>query len=137
MNEQRLRLSAGDTVFKQGERGDAMYVIAEGAIQIYRESSNGRVVLAELGPGDFFGEMAIVDGAQRTATASALRKSEVIVVEDSELDALIKTRPDVAEHMIRTLVQRIKNTTDKLVDEREKLGLALATERILLNGGLT
>lgn len=137
MNEQRLRLSAGDTVFKQGERGDAMYVIAEGAIQIYRDSSNGRVVLAELGPGDFFGEMAIVDGAQRTATASALRKSEVIVVEDSELDALIKTRPDVAEHMIRTLVQRIKNTTDKLVDEREKLGLALATERILLNGGLT
>jgi len=117
-----------EVIFQEGDEGDAMYVINEGTVEISRNSSNDRVLLAELEAGDFFGEMAIVAESKRTATAVAHGRCVLTMFKAGELEQMIDTRPDVAARMIKTLMQRIKSTTDKLVDEREKLGLALAAE---------
>ncbi len=126
----QLFLKPGEVVFEEGQKGDCMYVVTEGEIEIFRDSSNGRVELARLGPGDFFGEMAIVQATKRTATAIALCESKLIKVQADELEELINTRPDFGTRMIRTLVQRLWDTTDNLVGEREKLGIVLATEQL-------
>lgn len=129
---EKVSYSAGEIVFQEGDEGNAMYVINEGSIEISRKSSNDKVVLAELDSGDFFGEMAIVAKSRRTATATAQSHCILTMFKAGELEQMIETRPDIAARMINTLMQRVKQTTDKLVDEREKLGLALATEEWLL-----
>ena len=134
MKKLQISIKAGQTLFDEDEPGHCMYVVSQGAIQISRASSNGRVVLANLGPGDFFGEMAIVAKTRRTARAEALEDSVVMSVADSELEELMNHRPDVAADMIRRLVQRLHDTSDRLIDEREKLGLVLATDKIIKGG---
>lgn len=115
-------------IFREGDEGDAMYVINEGAVEVYRNSSNDKVVLATLDSGDFFGEMAILAQARRTANVVAKGRCVLTEFKAGELEEMIETRPDIAARMIKTLMSRVRDTTNKLVDEREKLGLVLATE---------
>jgi len=130
MNE-KVKVKAGELLFTEGDTGDCMYVINDGVIEIYRETSNDRVVLARLEHGDFFGEMAIVGRTTRTANAKALTNSSVTVFKGSELEDMIIRRPEVVARMIVTLIQRVRSTTDKLIDEHERLGLALRTESFI------
>lgn len=115
-------------IFREGDEGDAMYVINEGTVEVYRNSSNDKVVLATLDSGDFFGEMAILAQARRTANVVAKGRCVLTEFKAGELEEMIETRPDIAARMIKTLMSRVRDTTNKLVDEREKLGLVLATE---------
>lgn len=129
--QKQLLLKAGENVFEEGDKGDSMYVVSQGQVQIHRDSSNGRVVLTTLREGEFFGEMAIVQNTKRTATATALCDTTLMEVPASELDKLMATKPDFGARMIRELVHRLWETSDHLVGEREKLGIVLATERII------
>lgn len=131
MNDPNVSLKAGDTLFDEGDKSDYMYIVSYGAIQISRRSSHGRVVLATLKPGDFFGEMAIVARTRRTARAMALMDSRLTAVSGSRLELLFKGQPEVAAELIRTLVKRLHYTSDRLVDECEKVGMILATDRII------
>lgn len=123
MKQNRMSVSRGATIFTEGERGDTMYVIVEGRVQILRKGSKSPVVLATLQPGSFFGEMAVVDQAERTATAVALTDVSLLAVHASELELLLAQRPDVGAKMIRTLVRRLKHTTNQVMDEKEKIAM--------------
>ncbi len=123
MKQNRMSVSQGATIFTEGERGDTMYVIVEGRVQILRKGSKSPVVLATLQPGSFFGEMAVVDQADRTATAVALTDVSLLAVHASELELLLAQRPDVGAKMIRTLVRRLKHTTNQVMDEKEKIAM--------------
>lgn len=123
MKQNRIRFRQGDTIFMEGEQGDAMYVIVEGQVQIVRRGARAPVVLATLQPGAFFGEMAVVDRSERTATAVAATDATLLAVGASELEVLLKQRPDVGAKMIRTLVRRLKYTTNQVMDEKEKIAL--------------
>jgi CRP/FNR family transcriptional regulator, cyclic AMP receptor protein len=123
MKQDRMSVSQGDTIFTEGERGDTMYVIVEGQVQIERKGSKSPVVLATLQPGSFFGEMAVVDQVERTATAVALTDVSLLAVHASELELLLEQRPDVGAKMIRTLVRRLKHTTNQVMDEKEKIAM--------------
>lgn len=125
---ERVSYNDEEFVFKEGDEGNAMHVINDGSVEIYRDSSNDRVVLARLGPGDFFGEMAILAKARRTANVVAKGRCILTEFKAGELEKMIGSRPDIAAHIIKTLMQRVKDTTNQLIDEHEKLGLALATE---------
>ena len=129
--QKQLFLKAGENVFQEGDKGDSMYVVSEGEVQIHRSSSNGQVVLATLCVGDFFGEMAIVQNSKRTATATAMCDTNLMEVPASELEDLMAHKPEFGARMIRELVNRLWDTTDHLVGEREKLGIVLATEKII------
>jgi CRP-like cAMP-binding protein len=120
LKEARKDLSAGTVVFTEGDPGDAMYVVVQGIVQIYRDTTSGRLALAKIHPGEFFGEMALIGNTPRTATAVALSDTVLAVYRSDELEALLATRLEVGARMIRHLVGRLKDTTDKLMGERDK-----------------
>lgn len=107
-------------MFSEGDVGDAMYVVIRGMVQVYRDTTSGRLVLAKVQPGEFFGEMALIGNTPRTATAVVLSDTILAVYKPDELETLLTTRPEVGARMIRYLVQRLKDTTDKLIGERDK-----------------
>jgi CRP/FNR family transcriptional regulator, cyclic AMP receptor protein len=123
MKHNNIRVKKGETIFSEGENGDSMYVIIEGQVRIVRNGAGSPVVLATLGAGDFFGEMAIVDQTPRTATALAHTDTVLMFVKAPELEPLLQQRPDVGARMVRTLARRLKHTTDKVMDEKAKIAL--------------
>ena len=107
-------------MFSEGDPGDAMYVVLKGMVQLYRDTPSGRVILAKAGAGQFFGEMSLIGNTPRTATAVAIVDTVLAGYSNSELESLLGTKPEVGARMIRDLVSRLKDTTDKLTEERNK-----------------
>ncbi|HEX4653966.1 MAG TPA: DUF1003 domain-containing protein [Candidatus Udaeobacter sp.] len=107
---------AGTPLFRAGDEGDAMYVIERGKVRICVRASNGReVVLSELSRGDFFGEMALLDGQRR-------RSADAVVAEDSRLAVLsrehflsfVQSSPKIALEMLTALAKRLRHTDELL-----------------------
>ncbi len=94
----------GQAVFHEGEMGDALYVIVRGKIRI--ESGGER--LAELGPGEAFGEMAVLDEVPRSATASAADETEVLRIGSEEFYEILHEQVEIAEGVIRMLTRRLR-----------------------------
>jgi len=113
-------VKAGDKVFDQGDPGDCMYVVTKGLVRIVRRTTRGDMTLAELGTGEFFGEMAILTGERRSARAEAVNDASLMSFQANEISNLIRSHPDIAERMIRTLAKRIVDTTNQLVNIMEK-----------------
>lgn len=108
----------GQIIFNAGETGDGFYVILAGRVRISavvgpRESR----VLATIGAGDFFGEMAVVDDAPRSATATAEVYTRTIFIERRRLLSLLKRRPGIALSIIREFSARMRNLNQKYVEE--------------------
>lgn len=104
-----VRLSGGTTVFRQGDPGGSMYVIRAGKVRVLKEANGKQRVVTTLGPGDFFGEMAVVTGCPRTATAEVLEESELLKVPAAKLQDMVAGSGEVAIRLIRHLAQRIDN----------------------------
>jgi len=100
-------LEPGDTVFDEGDPGDHLYVIQSGEIELKREGPSGHHVVAQLGPGDFFGELSLVPGQLRNARAVAVRKTRVLQLDRETLEAMCLAQPEIAMRMIRILVSRL------------------------------
>ena len=97
----------GETVFDEGDRGVDLYVIQSGRIEISRAVPGGRRVVADLGPGEFFGEMSVVLGETRTARAVAVGETELIELDGETLEAMCIERPEIAIRMIQRLATRL------------------------------
>ena len=90
---ERVHLSQGQRIFDQGDRGDRLYVIVEGQVEIVRTDTAGRHVLATLGPGECFGEMALVSDKPRNAAALALTNVHLVTVDRAAFSTLVTTLP--------------------------------------------
>jgi CRP/FNR family cyclic AMP-dependent transcriptional regulator len=107
----------GQCVFIQGEAGDRMYVLAEGAVKLYVSSRDGGIVeLVRHRPPAAFGEVALLDGGPRTASAQAVERSVLLVVTRAELLALLRSEEHVAEALLRTLGAIVRRTTRQVSD---------------------
>lgn len=101
-------LPKGRIVVTEGEPSLAMYLVLEGALRVYMADETGReVVLSTLGPGEYFGE-AMLAGQSRSASVQALTRSRLCMITRSELQQLLAARPDLAFHIIQTLVLRVR-----------------------------
>jgi CRP-like cAMP-binding protein len=98
------RFEAGSSIIRVGEPGDAFYVILDGAAQARPRS--GRPV--KLGAGDFFGEMALLDGAPRSATVEAVTEVLTMRVGRPAFAKLIKQEPQITAALLATLAQRVR-----------------------------
>jgi len=96
----------GKVLMRQGESGDEFFVVLRGNIVIEREGQR----LARLGPGDFLGEIALIDGRPRTATATADGDADLLVLDHRHFETLLDEFPGVGRHVARTLVDRIRRT---------------------------
>jgi CRP-like cAMP-binding protein len=104
-----LRLSGGATVFRQGDPGGSMYVIRAGKVRVLKESQGRQRVVTTLGPGDFFGEMAVVTGRPRCATAEVIEEAELLKVPADRLQEMISGTGEIAVRLIRHLAERLEN----------------------------
>jgi len=107
------KLAEGDVLFREGERGDVMYLIREGKIKITKGGDDDEKVLAVLKEGDFFGEMAIIDGSPRSASAIAATPSSLLVIDKETFKSKIRENP-LIEYVLETLTKRLKTTDEQI-----------------------
>jgi uncharacterized membrane protein len=109
---------AGTLLFKVGDVGDAMFLIEAGRVRIYIHDGDGDdVTLAELAGGDFFGEMAIVDGKPRSAHAAVIEEARLAVLSRTDFLAFVRGNADVALEMVSAISERLRRT-DELLRQR-------------------
>jgi CRP/FNR family cyclic AMP-dependent transcriptional regulator len=107
----------GQCVFVQDEPGDRMYVLAEGAVKLYVASREGGIVeLVRHRPPATFGEVALLDGGPRSASAEAVERSTLLVVTRAELVALLHSEDRVADGLLRILGTIVRRTTRQVTD---------------------
>src|SRR6184192_902905 len=108
----------GAALFRAGDQGDAMYLIESGRVRItISDDDQKEIVLAELAQGDFFGEMAIIDGKQRSADATVAEDARLAVLSRENFLGFIHDNPKVALEMLSASFARLRRT-DKLLQQR-------------------
>ena len=102
-------------LFRQGDKGDAMYLIESGRVRIsIRDDDDAEVILAELAQGDFFGEMSLIDGRQRSADAKVIDDARLAILSRDAFLSFVRTNPDVALEMLSALTDRLRRTDELL-----------------------
>ena len=108
-------LGAGETLFQKGDDGNALYGIRRGQIRIETGARDGsRLTLNFQGPGDLFGEIAVLDGQSRTADAVAAEPTELFVLRREDFMAYLEREPKVAIRLIELLCQRIRQVSERM-----------------------
>ena len=106
---------AGSVLFRKGERGGAMYLIEGGRVRIHlKDRSGDDVTLAELAAGDFFGEMSILDGKPRSATATVSEEARLAVLSRQHFHDFVRRSPEVAVSMLAAITERLRQTDEML-----------------------
>ena len=101
----------GDVIFRQGDPGEVMYILVSGAVELRMKVEKGEKLLKCVEtPHDFFGEMALVDGSPRSATAIAVKPTKLIVVDEAQFEKIATTNGSFAWKIIQVLSQRIRNS---------------------------
>lgn len=101
---------AGTVLFEEGQPGHVMYIVVAGEIEIRRRVGGGERVLAVLSDGEFFGEMAILSGRPRSATAVARSDARLLVIDGTTFEAMLRARPEIALRLIKALAARLQAT---------------------------
>jgi signal transduction histidine kinase len=113
-------LTAGVTLIREGDRSDAMYVVLDGEVEVGQRHDERDLVIATRGAGDFIGEMALLDGAPRSATARTIVPTRVLTIDRSALATLLAGSPTAAPTILSAIVVRLRNVEAMLM-QREKL----------------
>lgn len=107
-----VNVEAGQTVFAQGDEGDAMYVIEDGAVDIVAGAGKQKVILTSLFKQQYFGELSLLDGAPRSASAVASRTTHLLALDRDDFVEFIKKRPDAALSIMHEVGERIRATNE-------------------------
>ena len=100
-------LAAGTRIFSVGDPGDFMYGVKEGQVEIHQ----GDTVIDVLGPGDVFGEMALIDKQPRSASARALTDCQVVPVDEKRFNFMVQQTPFFGLQLMRLIVFRLRRAT--------------------------
>jgi CRP/FNR family transcriptional regulator, cyclic AMP receptor protein len=111
-------VASAKPLFRSGDKGDALFLIESGRIRIsIRDADGSEVTLAELARGDFFGEMAIIDGNPRSADATVTESARLAILSRENFLAFVHRKPDVALRMLSAVTHRLRRT-DELLRQR-------------------
>lgn len=111
------RFDVDQVIFHHGDPGGLLYIITSGKVKIsYSQPDGQEALLAILGEGDFFGELALLDDAPRSATAEAMEATETLTLHRTEFINYIGQNPEFAYHVLRTLTKRIRHLNDQISD---------------------
>jgi uncharacterized membrane protein len=113
-----VRLADGETLFRAGDLGESLFLVRAGEIELYvRDNAGQKIILDITRPGDFFGEIALLDAGARTASAVALTDTELIELDRDDLLLLFKRKPDAALSMLAAM-GRMTRKADELLRMR-------------------
>ena len=105
-----------ELLFKQGDPGEHMFIIQSGKIEVFLTTPKGEKSLAFYGPGDFFGEMAIIDKAPRSANARAVEETRVIMLDERTFDLHVQSNPAIVRKILKNMSNRLRDTNNQLTN---------------------
>ena len=117
---QRLTFNPGDSLFKQGDSGDALYVIMEGDAAVLVDTPGGQITVATMGKNDFVGDIAVLCDVPRTATVTATSQLTTLRITKDLFFQLVCQFPQIAIEIMRGLAHRLDVTTRQLQDAVSK-----------------
>jgi CRP/FNR family transcriptional regulator, cyclic AMP receptor protein len=107
----------GELVFMEGDTGDSLFAVVSGLVKVYVTSARGDdLVLATVGPGESFGELSLLDGGGRSASAQALEESSLLIVDRIAFMELLHARPELVDRLLRNLGTLVRRLTDQAGD---------------------
>jgi len=108
----------GETLFRAGEQGDSMFIVQAGRVELFvKDKAGQKIVLHVAEPGDFFGELSLLDGGSRTATGCVLDEGVLLVLDREDLQQLFRKRPDAALDMLAAM-GRMTRKANSLLQSR-------------------
>jgi CRP-like cAMP-binding protein len=102
----------GEVLFREGDPGTEMYVIQSGRVELTRRVRGKEAHLATLPPGEFFGEMAIVNNRPRTATATVIEDAQLLVIDHRTFEAMVRGNSEIALRLIKKLAERLEHANE-------------------------
>ena len=131
---------AGRVIFEDNAPGETLYIIASGLVQVSKTLENGQIhVLAEIGAGEFFGEMALLEDKPRSARVTTLTITHLLAVSRSTFSTLIEQYPTVAINILRQVSARLRARNmaqERLLRDKQELVEELATKNLALQQAL-
>jgi CRP/FNR family cyclic AMP-dependent transcriptional regulator len=104
----------GEAVCRQGDQGEAMYVVQEGRVQVFREEDGSETLVGQLGPGDIVGEMAVFDGQLRSATVRAAGTARVLTLDKRAFLRQVHDDPTLAWRVLERMSRTIRSLDSEL-----------------------
>ncbi len=130
----RIQLEPERTVVTQGDAGESLFIVAEGALMVQMTMEDSTVLeVGRLGPGDFFGEMALLTGEPRGATITTLTTSQIFEIEKRDIEPIIQEFPEIAEDLSRILTRRMLENLRQRNDHYASLDEEKSLARNILN----
>ena len=120
-----VSFAAGETIFNYGDPGDAIYVVADGEVEMsFKNDTGEKIVLEIAGAGHFFGELSLLDNGTRSATVAALKDTQALMLDRGDLERFLQIRPQAAMDLLaamgtrhRATVERLRHTATRNVNE--------------------
>jgi CRP/FNR family transcriptional regulator, cyclic AMP receptor protein len=111
------RFRRGEVLFHEGDPGDALFIVASGAVKVVVPSEDGEeAILATLRRGDFLGELALLDGAPRSASAIALEATEAMALPREQFRALVASEPAIRDALLSALAGELRRLTTHVAE---------------------
>jgi len=110
----------GSVIIAEGDPGTSMYLIASGEVKVYTRGTGGTVYLANLGEGDFFGEVSMLTGKPRTATITAAQRTELLRLDKEKLDTALAKYPGIRKVLDDFYKKRAKHTVEAMIESLKK-----------------
>ncbi len=118
-----IKVAPGSSVVREGEPGDSLFLIVQGRLRVFTRGTDGaEITLAELGPGDFFGEVALLTRRPRTATVSAITEAELLRLDQRTVEELRRRHPDIDASLSEFHRRRAERTVEALIERMKSLG---------------
>ena len=112
-----VKLRKGQSLFKEGDDGDHLFIVSNGKVKLGTKSPDGREnLLMILGPGDMFGDLSLFDAGPRTATATAVTESRLLSLGQEKVIPWVKEHPEVSLHLLARLASRLRRTNEVVGD---------------------
>ena len=112
-----VKVNKGNTLFKEGDAGDKLYIVVEGKLKLGTSSGDGREnLLSILGPGEMFGELSVFDPGPRTSTATAVTDTRLLALAHDQVIGWVTAHPQVSLQLLARLAQRLRRTNETLAD---------------------
>lgn len=143
----RRSYKRSDIIFLKDDPGQSMFIVEDGAVRIYIPGAQGAdLTLAVVEPGEFFGDLSLLDGRPRSASAEAARDTRLLTLEREDLEELVRSRPDAALAILTVIAGRLRETDQMATDlafldvsgrlARRLLDLAAASGKVRGDGVL-
>jgi CRP/FNR family cyclic AMP-dependent transcriptional regulator len=129
----RRRFARGDLIFQKDDPGQSLFIIESGSVRIYVPGTQGAdLTLAVMGEGDFFGDMSLLDGRPRSASAAAAADAVLLSLERSDFSSLLQSRPDAAMSILAVIASRLRDS-DQMASDLAFLDVSGRLARRLLD----